>query len=256
MDLEHCPYGLDQPTELRDRLVQNHPPDFAKRIMTCINACCRWAVQFNLIPANPFQGVAATITIPKGEKSRDEIDPFTPEERAAIVAGFESSRYYRYYAPLVKFLFLTGCRPAEALALEWGHITDGFINCQQASVIAKANTIKPGLKTQSNRKFPVNRQLQELLEHIPRVNKLVFPAPDGGVIHWGNFTRRAWATVLKDAGVRYRKPYQTRHTFITEALRRGLSVQDVAKLVGNSPQVIYQHYTGASRELAVPEFEL
>jgi hypothetical protein len=30
-------------------------------------------------------------------------------------------------------------------------------------------------------------------------------------------------------------------------------VQDVAKLVGNSPQVIYAHYAGASRELVVPE---
>jgi len=252
-DLERCPYGLDNPAGVRDWLVRNHPPNFARRIMTQINACCKWAVQSQLIPANPFQGMASSIVIPKGERGGNEIDPFTPDERAAIIAGFENSKYYRHYAPLVRFLFLTGCRPAEALALEWGHITGGFINFQQTSVIASANTVKPGLKTQSNRKFPINRQLQELLDSIPRVNTLVFPAPDGGVIGWGNFTRRAWATVLSGAGVRYRRPYQTRHTFITEALRRGLSVQDVARLVGNSPQVIYAHYAGASRELMVPE---
>ena len=252
-DLERCPYGLDNPAGVRDWLVQKHPPDFAKRIMTRINACTRWAVQSGLIPTNPFVGMAASITIPKGERGGDEIDPFTLDERAAIIAGFESSPYYRHYAPLVRFLFLTGCRPGEALALEWGHITDGAIHFQQASVIAKANTIKPGLKTQSNRKFPINRQLQELLDNIPRVNKLVFPSPTGRIIDWTNFRARAWVTVLKNAGIRFRKPYQTRHTFITEALRRGLSVQDVAKLVGNSPQVIYQHYAGASRELVVPE---
>jgi len=251
--LGSCPWGLDNPAGVRDWLVRNYTPDSAKRIMTRINACCRWAVQSGLIPSNPFQGMAASITIPKGERGGDEIDPFTPDERAAIIAGFENSHYYRHYAPLVRFLFLTGCRPGEALALEWGHVTDGFINFQQASVIAKANTVKPGLKTQSNRKFPINRQMQELLDSIPRVNKLVFPAPDGGVIGWGNFTRRAWATVLSDAGVRYRRPYQIRHSFITQTLRRGLSVQDVAKLVGNSPQVIYAHYAGASRELVVPE---
>jgi integrase len=148
---------------------------------------------------------------------------------------------------------LTGCRPGEALGLEWSHINDGFIHFQQTSVNGLRGELKQGLKTQSSRKFPVNRQLQELIDSIPRMNKLVFPSPTGRIIDWTNFRARAWVTVLKNAGIRFRKPYQTRHTFITEALRRGLSVQDVAKLVGNSPQVIYQHYAGASRELVVPE---
>ncbi len=245
--------SVDQAVIIRDWVTGNNPPNAAKRLLTLIGACCRWAVQSGLIEENPFQGMAASVTIPKGEQIGDEIDPFTPDERAAILKGFEGSQYYRHYAPLVKFLFLTGCRPGEALALEWEHINDGFIHFQQASVIARANTIKQGLKTQANRKFPVNRQLGELLDSIPRVNKLVFPSPTGRVITWGNFRNKAWVTVLQDAGVRFRKPYQTRHTFITEALRRGLSVQDVAKLVGNSPQVIYQHYAGSSRELVVPE---
>ncbi len=251
--LDRCPCGLGDPVGVRDWLVQSHPPDSAKRIMTRINACTRWAVQSGLLENNPFTGMAGSISIPKGERGGDEIDPFSPDERAAIIAGFEASPYYRHYAPLVKSLFLTGCRPGEALALEWGHINDGYIHFQQASVIASANTIKAGLKTQANRKFPVNRQLGELLDSIPRVNKLVFPSPEGRVIGWNNFTRRIWPKVLQSAGVRHRKPYNCRHSFITQALRRGLSVQDVAKLVGNSPQVIYAHYAGASRDLTVPE---
>ncbi len=251
--LKRCPYGLGDPVAVRDWLVQTHPPDFAKRIMTRINACTRWAVESRLLEHNPFSGMAGTITIPKGERGGDEIDPFIPQERDLIIAGFERSQYYKCYAPLVNFLFLTGCRPGEALALEWTHILEGFVHFQQASVIASANTIKAGLKTQANRKFPVNRQLGELLDSIPRVNKLVFPSPEGRVIGWNNFTRRIWPKVLQSAGVRHRKPYNCRHSFITQALRRGLSVQDVAKLVGNSPQVIYQHYAGASRDLVVPE---
>jgi len=52
----------------------------------------------------------------------------------------------------------------------------------------------------------------------------------------------------------YRKPYQTRHTFITLALENRMEVKDVAKLVGNSPEVIYRHYAGYMRQLTVPEF--
>ncbi|WAS04824.1 DUF3596 domain-containing protein [Gloeomargaritales cyanobacterium VI4D9] len=252
--LRRCPYQeLEKSTEIREWALNTQPPITAKRLLQHLGACCKWAVQSKLIPSNPFQGMAANITIPKSERGGDEIDPFSPDERAAIIAGFESSQYYRPYAPLVRFLFLTGCRPGEALGLEWGHITDEFIHFQQTSVNGLRGELKQGLKTQSSRKFPINRQLQELLDNIPRVNKLVFPSPTGRIIDWTNFRARAWVTVLKSVGVRYRKVYQARHTFITEALRRGLSVQDVAKLVGNSPQVIYAHYAGASRELVVPE---
>ncbi len=245
--------GIDQAVAIRDWVTANNPPNAAKRLLTLIGACCRWAVESRLLENNPFAGMAASVTIPKGEKSGDEIDPFSPEERAAIIAGFEQSQYYRHYAPLVQFLFLTGCRPGEALGLEWGHINDGFIHFQQASVIASANTIKQGLKTQSSRKFPINRQLGELLDSTPRTNRLVFPSPTGRVVTWGNFRNKAWVTILQDAGVRFRKPYNCRHTFITSALQAGLSVQDVGRLAGNSPQIIYAHYAGASRELVVPE---
>jgi integrase len=51
----------------------------------------------------------------------------------------------------------------------------------------------------------------------------------------------------------YRKLYQTRHTFITLALEY-LDVKDVARLVGNSPEVIYRHYAGNKRDLFLPEF--
>ena len=64
--------------------------------------------------------------------------------------------------------------------------------------------------------------------------------------------------------IKYHKLYQTRHTFITAALEtpiptpdgrtKMLDAKDVAKLVGTSPKMIYEHYAGASKELFVPEF--
>jgi integrase len=68
-------------------------------------------------------------------------------------------------------------------------------------------------------------------------------------------TNRSWKAILENlGGIEYRKLYQTRYTFITLALRNGIDVKDVAKLVGNSPEVIYWHYVGHSREIVVPDF--
>ncbi len=51
----------------------------------------------------------------------------------------------------------------------------------------------------------------------------------------------------------YRPQYQTRHTFITLCLDAGVEVKDVARWVGNSPEIIYKHYAGNKRDLQVPE---
>jgi integrase len=53
----------------------------------------------------------------------------------------------------------------------------------------------------------------------------------------------------------YRCLYNTRHTFITLALENGLDAKDVARLVGNSPEILYKHYAGSNvNKLQVPEF--
>ena len=53
---------------------------------------------------------------------------------------------------------------------------------------------------------------------------------------------------------RYRCQYNTRHTFITMALEAKVSIPQLAKWVGNSPEVIMKHYAGTLRQVQVPEF--
>jgi len=152
-------------------------------------------------------------------------------------------------------MFSTGCRPSEALGLEWTHIKSDRIRFEQAlSVSTSGLTISKGLKTQSRRDFPINNKLKILLENIPKKGNLVFPSPKGGFISFHNYSQRAWDKTLEKAGIERKNPYQTRHTFITLALQNGLTPQDVAKLVGTSPKMIFEHYAGVSRIIEVPEF--
>jgi integrase len=151
-----------------------------------------------------------------------------------------NNRYYCYYLPLITFLFRTGCRPSEAIALQWKHISRDFrlIAFEQAVLVSEGGLmVRKGLKTQELRKFPANAQLQELLKSIQlkihEPESLIFPSPEGKFIDFHNFRNRAWMTILAGLPeIRYRKPYQTRHTFITLALENGLDAKDVARLVG------------------------
>lgn len=176
------------------------------------------------------------------------------------------------YAPLIEFLFLTGCRPSEAIALQWQHITPDFrsIRFEQAVVPSEKGLVcKKGLKTPKKRTFPVNSRLVKLLQSIKPEEVTgetkVFPSPEGTWIDVHNLTNRAWQSILSKLNdIEYRKLYQTRHTLITAALETAiatpdgkmkmLDAKDVAKLVGTSPKMIYEHYAGQTRELFVPEF--
>jgi integrase len=265
--------SIDDAVAIRDWLVANKTANSAKRILTQINACCNWAVKSQLITNNPFVGMAADIRVPKGESEDTGIDPFSLAERDKIIEGFKSDRHYKYYASFIEFLFMTGCRPSEAVALQWKHITDDFrtIRFEQAVVESENGLVcKKGLKTQKKRSFPINLKLAGLLQSIKPEGVTgedkVFPAPKGGWIDTHNLNNRAWNSVLKrlDSNIEYRNLYQTRHTFITAALEtpilmpdggmRMLEAKDIAKLVGTSAKMIYEHYTGARKELFVPEF--
>lgn len=265
-------HELSQAPGIRDHVLKTIPLNSAKRFITRLSACCKLATQSGSIGQNPFEGMAAAIKLPKAESDDGftEIDPFSLEERDAILAALRTNQFcpaksaykHSYYADLVEFLFSTGCRPSEAVVLQWKHVTGSYdqILFEQALIRTDAGKkVRKGLKTQEKRRFPCNQKLKALLRSIKPVNvspeDLIFPSPKGKFTDMNNFRTRIWKDVLAGLGIEYRKPYQTRHTFITHALETGkLDAKDVARLVGNSPEVIYQHYAGNKRELFVPEF--
>jgi integrase len=259
---------LKDAIKIRDFLVANLSSDAARRTLTQLSACCEWSCESSLASDNPFRGMAKKIKVVRDEE--DTIDPFTTEERDTIIAAFEQHPYYSYYASFVKFLFMTGCRTGEAVGLKWKHISPDCKTITFCESVSSQLKIRKDCKTHKTRKFPCNNSLQALLLSIKSENcnpeSLVFPSKRGIEIRSGHFIDNAWKgrsdrtdgivmQLAKEGKVsRYRTQYNTRHTFITMALEAGVSVVQVAKWVGNSPEIIMKHYAGTIRQVQVPEF--
>ncbi len=258
---------------VRDWAIANLSVDSAKRLISQLSACYGWAKNSKLIEANPFAGMASEMKLPRSKKisvgDRD-IEPFTATERDSIIEALKNNRFchpftsrnhlHSNYAAYVQFLFYTGCRPSEAIGLRWENIDlDKRIVLFKGSVVQspRGRIRKEGLKTQSFRRFKINDQLREILESVQPLSctaeSLVFPAAEGGFIVQDNFRKRVWAKVLQGLGLEYRKPYVTRHTFITLCLDKGIDAKDIAHWVGNSPEIIYRHYAGSRHSLQIPE---
>jgi len=215
-------------------------------------------VEEGLITVNPWEGMSRRIA--KVEPGPDAWAAFTAEERDQIIKSFEASD--QLHAQWAKFLFWTGCRPEEAAALRWEHVSADMgeiLFCEARPVdVGEVQRTKTGKST----RFPCNGRLMALLRSlspsVPSRTELLFKGPKGGHFDYKNFQERHWKPLVKelveDGQVAfYLSQYHCRHTWITLALEH-LPPQDVAYLARVSVKVIYEHYVGRSRKIHIPEF--
>ena len=254
--LLNCPYkALEEGVKVKEYLLSSTTPNTAKKVIVQLNACCKWAVQTKQCSSNPFDGLTTDIKT----VNKNVIDPFMEEEIESIVKGFQSNHYYSYYTPFVKFLFATGCRTGEAIALRWSHVLSNRSRYQYI-LFAENYTqgIRKATKNNKSRKFPINDNLKQLLEEQFEISgsnrhELVFPAPrTGSEIDAHNFLTRAWKSVLSNVGVRYRPQYNTRHTFASHAIEKGVSVPQTAKWIGDSSETVARYYAGSLDSVLPP----
>jgi integrase len=60
-------------------------------------------------------------------------------------------------------------------------------------------------------------------------------------------TERTLAAVFKASGVKNARCHRFRHMLATELLGRGASFEDIADILGNSPEVVRKHYAKFSQ---------
>lgn len=149
---------VEDAVEIGEDLLEHYSVYLTKRILTQLNACCKWACELSLIADNPFMGMAEKIKIEEEER---DIDPFSCAERDAIIQGFQEHETYCHYTEFVKFLFATGCRTSEAVGLLWKQISEDCsqINFSEALVWASSKKIRKDTKTHKPRIFPCNASL-------------------------------------------------------------------------------------------------
>ena len=165
---------------------------------------------------------------------------FTREELDAIAAEMTPS-----YAPLPIFVAATGLRPEEWMALERRDIDRraGVLNVRRT--VSNGEVVELGKTSRSRRQVPLSARALAALDALPpRLDTpLVFPAPEGGIIHTNNFRTREWAPAIEDACIA--KParlYDLRLTFASNALAAGVSVFELARVMGTSVAMIERHY--------------
>lgn len=159
-------------------------------------------------------------------------DPLTTNELAAILTKLD-----RAMANQVLFACWTGLRTGELIALR---VSD--LQLDQNRFLVRRSLSRGVLKTTKTDKqrwvhllAPARSALEAQLALLGAPDGWVFPNPFTRM-RWANDSKitRRWRKALRLAGVRYRRPYQTRHTYASMMLSAGENPLYVAQQMGHA----------------------
>jgi integrase len=147
----------------------------------------------------------------------------------------------------------TGLRPDEWIALERRDVDRKQRVVYVQRVYANGKVSEYPKTDRSRQRVPLRKRVLEELDAMPsRLDTpLLFPGVRGGYLDLHNFRERHWKAALRASGLKYRWPYDLRHTYATFSIAAGLSLFTLARRIGTSLEMIdktYGHLTPDAHE--------
>jgi integrase len=163
---------------------------------------------------------------------RTEVDPFSLEEVEKLINTAPDD-----FKPYYIVRFFTGLRTGEIDGLHWDKV-----DLDKKQIYIDQSLVKGEMtdaKTDgSNRVIKLTDRVVSALKVQMQVTKnkseFVFCKANGKQFNYHTISRVIWEPMLRRLNLKYRNPYQTRHTFATLLLAAGESPEWIAQQMGHS----------------------
>jgi len=200
-----------------------------RNILTPLRSVIDDAINDELIDSNPLERMALRKLLRQtAKKSEYEVDPFAADEVALLLQHARADE-----RPLVQFWLETGLRPGELIALTYSqadiekkHLTINT-NIVTGIVDGKVQPVAKKPKTAAGERIV---ELSEKAIHALQAQRRIYgdtprtwinPATCQPWTTESQLRKTLWVPLIKRAGIRYRNPYQCRHTYASTLLTAG-----------------------------------
>lgn len=213
----------------------------ANNYLAPLRAALELAVDDGVIEKNPA-GEGAKL---RSKVQTEPPDPLSIEELELVLAKMRSKS--EPAADYAEFWAFTGLRTSEINGLVWDNVDlrGGTIKIKEVRVLDEQ---KKRTKTHSWRIVHLNTRARAALERqrarTQLAGDIVWVNPLDGLPWDGarDFLRSHWRPALRAHGIRYRRPYNLRHTCATMLLMAGVKPALAARQMGHSVQMFFQRY--------------
>jgi len=202
----------------------------------------------------------------KFQSTPKHTDVLSPGEIQAVLADLQSNDAWFY--PLFFLWLSTGLRNGELRALTWDCIRwqEGELLIHKSLRVDGLHThrfIPSTTKTGVERIVPLNPSVLEVLkdhqEHQRSLNLydpdgLVFLTPISHQNVYDSLLGKVWKRSLTRCGLKPRRLYAQRHTFISHSLAMGNSAADLAQVAGHSTEMLLKTYAKPTGRLMLPSW--
>ncbi|MFV8836177.1 tyrosine-type recombinase/integrase [Aquisalimonas sp. APHAB1-3] len=174
----------------------------------------------------PFRGIKPL------RIGRTEVDPFSLDEVQTFLDTVDPS-----WRPYFIVRFFSGMRTSEIDGLKWEYVDfdRGEIMVRETRVHGETEITKTdGSARDIQMSGVVCAALREQKALTGHLSEYVFCTRHGYPLTYRNVNNRVWYPTLKEAGLKRRTPYQTRHTAATLWLVAGESPEWIARQMGHA----------------------
>ena len=200
-------------------------PAAADRSVPILSVIMREAERMGLRPegSNPCRGIKRY-----RRKGRER---FLSDDEIRRLSAVLSERAQRQPSQVaaVRLLLLTGCRKSEILTLRWSDYREGRLFLRDG---------KTGPRT-----VWLSQPARTILNRLPRSDRWVFPAPRAGGPRDAIWLYRFWQDARGEAGIGDVRLHDLRHTHASIALRQGVTVLAIGRLLGHADPRTTLKYT-------------
>ncbi len=183
---------------------------------------------------DPFSRIGKHI--PRTAKARREVFRF--DDWIEVLKHIDP-----YFKPIAEIMIMTGLIASEIAGLRTHDIDGDFLHIKNSIVRGQE---KLDLKTPyRGRKIFITTALRERLNEISKRSDsdYLFTMKTKIPFREGSFRKNYWIPALKKAGITYKVPYTTRHSFAAWSLTIGIDPNRLVHLMGHvSKKMVYDIY--------------
>lgn len=247
--LARCPVqDLSEGRQALVWILKQEPVLASRRVCMFTRSMYRWAAAEDvaLLPANPV----VNFRMPKAPQRNHEIVVIPRHEISLVLAALEAKIHHRKvnWSLFAEFMLQTAMRTGEVRALQWKDLKEDKIFVHSNYTLTHG--YKDSTKTNKSRWVPLNERAREILTAVSKESEFIFPWDRQAFQSF--FNRRM--SELHSAGLieKQYRPYDLRHVAISRWLEAGIPVAAVAKMAGNTSEVIWKHYANSTTDYAIP----